>query len=458
LPGDTYCVVLGAGPAGLVAAEQLGRAGGRVEVFDRMPSPARKFLMAGRGGLNLTHSEPLDLFLTRYGAAAARLEPSLRAFSPQDLRDYCAGLGQETFVGSSGRVFPKSFKASPLLRALLARLMGQGAVFKMRHEFVGFGQGRALKLRDAAGVALEVTPDAAVFALGGASWPHLGTDGAWTRAFAEAGVALTPLAPANCGLHLAWSPHFLAAFEGKPLKSLRVSHAEHAARGDLVVTRRGLEGGPAYALASALRQSLAGGAAATLTLDLRPDQSVEALAAKLARPRDKASLATHLRKTLALRKIDIALLREASPEGLPYEPQALAVRVKAASLTITGVAGFDRAISSAGGVAFDALDGDLMLKARPGIFIAGEMLDFDAPAGGYLLQAAFSTGAAAAKGAARFVGLKGLERARRSLCKQRQRLLPQDAAGDFDIGEGRGGGDGFVVNHDLADVLRQLFD
>ncbi|WP_435072739.1 TIGR03862 family flavoprotein [Methylocystis bryophila] len=397
---------MGAGPAGLVAAEALARAGARVEVFDHMPSPARKFLMAGRGGLNLTHSEPLDLFLTRYGAAARRLEPFIRAFSPQDLREWCAGLGEETFLGTSGRVFPKSFKASPLLRGLLARLAQQGVVFKPRHEFLGLGEGRTLSLRDAAGAAFDITPDAAVFALGGASWPRLGADGGWARAFAEAGVALTPLAPANCALHLAWSPHFLASFEGQPLKSLRVSHGEKAARGDLVVTRRGLEGGPAYALASALRESLARGATAILTIDLRPDQSIEALAEKVTRPRGKASLATHLRKTLALSKIDIALLREASPEGLPSEPQALAARVKAAPLTIAGVAGFERAISTAGGVAFEALDESLMLKARPGLFVAGEMLDFDAPTGGYLLQAAFSTGVAAGKGAARFLGLE----------------------------------------------------
>ena len=400
------CAIIGAGPAGLVAADALARAGARVEVFDHMPSPARKFLMAGRGGLNLTHSEPLDLFLTRYGAVAARLEPYLRAFSPHDLREFCAGLGEETFVGTSGRVFPKSFKASPLLRALLARLSEQGVDFRLRHEFLGFGPGRALELRDPGGAAFEITPDAAIFALGGASWPRLGTDGGWTRAFAEAGVALTPLAPANCALHLAWSPYFLAAFEGQPLKSLRVSHGGQAARGDLVVTRRGLEGGPAYALASALRETLARGEEAVLTLDLRPDQSVEALAAKLVRPRGKASLATHLRKTLGLSKIDIAALREASPAGLPQEPQALAARVKAAPLTIAGVAGFERAISTAGGVAFDALNDDLMLKARPGVFVAGEMLDFDAPTGGYLLQAAFSTGVAAGRSAARFLRLK----------------------------------------------------
>jgi len=283
--------------------------------------------------------------------------------------------------------------------------VNQGVVLRTRHAFLGFGEGRTLKLRDAFGAAIEITPDAAVFALGGASWPRLGTDGGWTRAFAEAGVALTPLAPANCALHLAWSPHFLAAFEGQPLKSLRVVHGDKAARGDLVVTRRGLEGGPAYALASALRETLARGEEAIVTVDLRPDQRVEALAAKLGRPRGKASLATHLRKSLALNKIDIAFLREASPEGLPCEPQALAARVRAAPLKITGVAGFERAISTAGGVAFEALDADLMLKVRPGMFVAGEMLDFDAPTGGYLLQAAFSTGVAAGRGAARFLGL-----------------------------------------------------
>ena len=398
--------MFGAGPAGLFAADVLSGAGARVEIFDHMPSPARKFLMAGRGGLNLTHGEPLEVFMTRYGAAAAQLEPFLSAFPPQKLREFCAALGEETFVGSSGRVFPKSFKASPLLRALLAKLSARGVVFHMRHRFIGFGEGLELLLQDAAGAALEIAPDAAVFALGGASWPRLGTDGGWTRAFAEAGVRLAPLAPANCAPHLCWSAHFLGGFEGQPIKTLRLSHGGQSARGDVVVTRRGLEGGPAYALASALRESLARDGAALLRVDLRPDRRVEDLAARLARPREKASLATHLRKTLGLAKVDVALLREAFPEGLPQEAEALATRIKDAPLAITEVAGFERAISTSGGVSFDALDAELMLKTRPGIFVAGEMLDFDAPTGGYLLQAAFSTGVAAGKGAACFLGLE----------------------------------------------------
>jgi uncharacterized flavoprotein (TIGR03862 family) len=403
-----FCAVLGAGPAGLVAADVLSRVGAQVTVFDHMPSPARKFLMAGRGGLNLTHSEPLDVFLARYGDAAAALAPFLRAFPPQTLRDYYAKLGVDTFVGTSGRVFPKGSKASPLLRALLRKLEAQGVRFEMRHRFEAFGEGGALLLLGATGERVKIAPDAAVFALGGASWPRLGTDGGWASAFNDAGVRTTPLAPANCALHVGWSEHFVAGFEGQPIKTLRLRHGEHIARGDLVVTRRGLEGGPAYALASALRESLARGSAATLYVDLRPDQSNAALAAKLARPREKASLATHLRKTLGLAKIDVALLREASPNGLPQEPEALAARVKDIRLAIIGVAGFERAISTSGGVAFDALDAGLMLKDRPGVFVAGEMLDFDAPTGGYLLQAAFSTGVAAGEAAARFAFSRAL--------------------------------------------------
>jgi uncharacterized flavoprotein (TIGR03862 family) len=388
-----------------MAADVVSRCGARVAVFDHKPSPARKFLLAGRGGLNLTHSEPLETFLTRYGAAAARLEPILRAFPPQSLRDFCAELGEQTFVGSSGRVFPKSFKASPLLRAMLARLSAQGVVFNMRHGFEGFAGARALTLRDASGAPLIVEPDAAVFALGGASWPRLGTDGGWTAAFAAAGVGAAPLTPANCGLLVEWSEHFRGAFEGQPIKTVRARHCALSARGDLVVTRRGLEGGPAYALASNLRAAIVQGRVATLSVDLRPDASVAELAAKLARERGKASLSTHLRKTLGLAKIDVAFLRETRREGLPQDAQALAALIKDAPLRVAGVADFERAISTAGGVRFDELDADLMLKKRPGVFLAGEMLDFDAPTGGYLLQAAFSTGYAAGQAAARFLSL-----------------------------------------------------
>jgi len=358
--------------------------------------------MAGRGGLNLTHSEPLEVFLTRYGAAARRLEPIIRAFPPDRLREFCSELGEETFVGSSGRVFPKSFKASPLLRALLARLAGQGVRFE-RADFEGFVGEDALSLRGPGDEMRALAPDAAILALGGASWPRLGSDGGWTRAFDASGVAIAPLAPANCGARIRWSEYFRAAFEGQPIKTVRLRHGAAAARGDLVVTRTGLEGGPAYALASSLRE--AGDGPATLYVDLRPDASVAELARRLDRERGKQSLATFLRKTLNLAKIETALLREARPQGLPRESEALAELIKNIPLTVTGVAGFERAISTSGGVSFSELDAVLMLKRRPGVFLAGEMLDFDAPTGGYLLQAAFSTGFIAGQGAARYLGL-----------------------------------------------------
>jgi uncharacterized flavoprotein (TIGR03862 family) len=398
-----FCAVIGAGPAGLIAADVLSRAGARVTVFDHKPSPARKFLMAGRGGLNLTHSEPLEIFLTRYGAAAERLEPVIRAFPPDRLRQFCAELGEETFIGSSGRVFPKSFKASPLLRALLARLAAQGVRFE-RGAFEGFGDD-ALSLRGIGDESRALAPGAAVLALGGASWPRLGSDGGWTRAFDVLGVAMTPLAPANCGALIRWSEHFQGAFEGQPIKTILLRHGAAAARGDVVVTRMGLEGGPAYALASSLRAEVERGGGATLSVDLRPDASVAELARKMERERGKQSLATFLRKTIKLAKIETALLREASPLGLPRESEALATLIKNIPLGVTGVAGFERAISTSGGVPFDELDAALMLKKRPGVFLAGEMLDFDAPTGGYLLQAAFSTGFVAGRGAAHYLGL-----------------------------------------------------
>ncbi len=394
--------MIGAGPAGLIAADVLSRAGACVTVFDHKPSPARKFLMAGRGGLNLTHSEPLEVFLTRYGAAAGRLEPIIRAFPPDRLREFCSELGEETFVGSSGRVFPKSFKASPLLRALLARLAGRGVRFE-RAAFEGFVGEDALSLRGPGAEKVTLAHRAAVLALGGASWPRLGSDGGWTRAFDALGVATAPLAPANCGALIRWSDRFRAAFEGQPIKTVRLRHGAAAARGDLVVTRAGLEGGPAYALASSLRER--GEGPATLCVDLRPDASAAELARRLERERGKQSLATFLRRTLKFAKIETALLREARPQGLPRESEALAELIKNIPLGVTGVAGFERAISTSGGVSFDELDAALMLKKRPGVFLAGEMLDFDAPTGGYLLQAAFSTGFVAGQGAARYLGL-----------------------------------------------------
>jgi uncharacterized flavoprotein (TIGR03862 family) len=376
-----------------------------VTVYEQKPSVARKFLMAGRGGLNITHSENLDSFIARYGAAAERLAPLLRAFPPERLRAFCAELGEETFVGSSGRVFPKSFKTSPLLRALLARLAANGVGILTRHRFDGFSEAGDLLLTDAEGRKTTHKADAVILALGGASWPRLGSDGAWTAALAARGVGLTPFAPANCGVIVAWPEPFRAAFEGQPLKTIALCHGDARAAGDIVVTKTGLEGGPVYALSSSVRRAIEKAGATTLHVDLRPNASLGALTARLARPRAKQSQTNFLRKTLNLSKLEIALLRFAYGGPLPDEPETLAALVKDAPLTIAATAGLERAISSSGGVPFSELERDLMLKTLQGVFVAGEMLDFDAPTGGYLLQAAFATGFAAAQGAALYLGL-----------------------------------------------------
>jgi hypothetical protein len=389
--------VIGAGPAGLMAAQVLARGGASVTVYDRMPSAGRKLLMAGRGGLNLTHSEPLEAFLPRYGEAAGRLGPLVEAFPPQALIDWAEALGQATFVGSSGRVFPKALKASPLLRAWLARLRELGVEIRPRHDWTGWDADGALSFRTPGG-DVTLRPDATILALGGASWPKLGSTGDWAGVLAQAGVAVSPLKAANAGFDVAWSKIVRDRFAGEPLKGVALTFGRVRVRGEAMVTRHGLEGGAVYALSAALRDAIQAQGSAKLWIDLRPDARAEELAAKLAQQPAHQSAANRLRKALHLTPLETNILREAHGKDLASDPAALAQAIKGAPLTLTATRPIERAISTAGGVAFEAVDQDLMLTARPGVFVAGEMLDWEAPTGGYLLQASFATGAAAARG------------------------------------------------------------
>jgi uncharacterized flavoprotein (TIGR03862 family) len=402
-PGATMshgrrAAVIGGGPAGLMAAEYLAEAGVAVTVYERMPSVGRKLLMAGRGGLNLTHTEPFAPFLARYDTAAAWLRPILADFTPEDLRRWAHGLGQETFVGSSGRVFPRAFKASPLLRAWLARLDRDGVSFALRHRWMGFdGAGRALF--DTEGGPVGVEAGATILALGGASWPRLGSDGHWVDTLARHGVAVAPLRPANVGFVAQWSDPFRERFSGAPLKRIALAFQGARVRGEAMITAQGIEGGAIYALSAALREAILENGTAALFVDLRPDLSEEALIRRLSTPRGSQSTSTFLRKAAALAPAAVALLREAAGRSLPAEPAALAALIKQVPVTLVGVRPIERAISTAGGIARDELDARLMLKRLPGVFAAGEMLDWEAPTGGYLLQGVFATARAAAKGA-----------------------------------------------------------
>jgi uncharacterized flavoprotein (TIGR03862 family) len=400
-PSLPRVAVIGAGPAGLMAAEVLGAAGLPVTVYERMPSVGRKFLMAGRGGLNLTHSEEFEHLLTRYGAAQERLRPVLEAFSPADLRIWCEGLGEETFVGSSGRVFPKSFKASPLLRAWLRRLDSLGVHVAVRHRWTALEPDGSLRFQREDGTRVQVRPDATVLALGGASWPRLGSDGSWAALLEQRGIPVSRLRPANAGFTTVWSDPFRGRFEGEPLKRIALCFGDAVVRGEAVVTADGIEGGAVYALSAPLRDAIERDGSATLYIDLRPDLTVEALARRVAAPRKRQSTSTFLRKAAGLPPLAIALLREGTGNRIPDDPAELARAIKAVRLRLTGVKGLERAISTAGGVPFEALDRNLMLRDLPGIFVAGEMLDWEAPTGGYLLTACWATGRWAGQAAAR---------------------------------------------------------
>ena len=402
-----HIAIVGAGPAGLMAAEIAAAAGAHVTIYERMPSPGRKLLLAGRGGLNLTHSEPVHVFRARYGSAAAALAPALNAFGPQELRHWCGGLGIDTFVGTSGRVFPASFKTSPLLRAWLRRLDAAGVTLLTRHCWSGWDTAGRLRFATPAGEILAET-DAAVLALGGATWPQLGSDGSWVPVLQAAGVTTASLRPANCGFVVPWSDTFRDRCEGRPLKNVAIE-AGGLARGDITITRGGLEGSPVYALSAALRETIAREGSAPFRIVLKPDLERDAILDRLARRRPKESFSNGLRKALGLAPAAIALLREAERPGEPpvssLDAVALAGLINAVPLRATAPMPMAGAISTAGGIIFDALDADLMLRARPGTFVAGEMLDWEAPTGGYLLTSCFATGRAA--GASAVTWLEG---------------------------------------------------
>lgn len=394
--------VVGGGPAGLMAADVLARGGAAVTVYERMPSLGRKFLLAGRGGLNLTHSEPLDTFMPRYREAAPHLRTAIEAFSPTDLRKFSAELGQETFVGSSGRIFPASLKTSPLLRAWLRRLGDLGVGLKLRHRWQGWDADGALLMGTPYGIS-RVNAAATILALGGASWPHLGSDGSWTGALRQAGVAVAALRPSNSGFRANWSDIFRDRFAGEPLKSIALSFGGTRLRGEAMITRQGIEGGAIYTLSPDLRDAIAAEGEALLHVDLRPDVGPAELTARLSTSRDKRSMANWLRKQAKLTPVAIGLVQEAAHKtAMPLPamaPAELASLIKAVPIPLTAPMPIARAISTAGGVAFSELDERFMLQARPGTFVAGEMLDWEAPTGGYLLQAVFATGAAAGSGA-----------------------------------------------------------
>lgn len=398
--------VIGAGPAGLMAAKVLAEGGVAVTVFDRMPSIGRKFLMAGRGGLNLTHTEPLPGFLDRYEHQPPLIRDAVERFPPDQLRRWCEELGQLTFVGSSGRVFPTVRKASPLLRAWLKRLAALDVLFALRHRWAGWQDG-ALRFDTPDGAVLRRF-DATVLALGGASWPQLGSDGRWVELIEATGSAVAPLRPANCGFLADWTPIFRDRFEGRPLKNVSLRFADRTARGDVVVTRTGLEAGPIYALAAPVRDAIFSHGTATVAVDLRPDLAIGQVQQQLSGRKRHESLSTSLRKVLRLSPVAVGLMHEAALRtGEPLAKrtsEAVGSLVKAVPVQLVGVAPIARAISTAGGVRLDAVDGHFMLTARPGVFVAGEMVDWEAPTGGYLLQACFATGAAAGQGTLHWLG------------------------------------------------------
>ncbi|WP_153160560.1 TIGR03862 family flavoprotein [Zoogloea sp. 1C4] len=399
--------IIGGGPAGLMAAETLAAAGIHADVFDAMPSVGRKFLLAGKGGLNITHSEAFEAFVSRYGTRRAQLEPMVTAFSPQALRDWVEALGVTTFVGTSGRVFPAEMKAAPLMRAWLHRLREAGVRIHARHRWTGWNADGSLAFTTPAG-PLAVTADATLLALGGGSWARLGSDGAWVPWLAEKGIAVAPLRPANCGFLVAspraaagWSEHLASRFAGQPLKSVAIRLAGDAAPprvGEAMLTADGIEGSLIYALSAAIRERIEAAGEAWLEIDLAPGRPLERVLAEVAHPRGARSLASHLQSRVGIAGLKMALLRECVPSEDLADPARLASAIKALPVRLVAPRPLDEAISSAGGVRFEELDDGLMVKRQPGLFCAGEMLDWEAPTGGYLLTACFASGRRAGEG------------------------------------------------------------
>ncbi|MEQ1590487.1 MAG: TIGR03862 family flavoprotein [Gallionella sp.] len=394
--------VIGGGPAGLMAAEVLSQGGVRVDVYDAMPTVGRKFLMAGKGGMNITHAEPAEKFLSRYGTRRAQLEPLLEQFGANELRAWVQGLGIATFVGSSGRVFPTDMKAAPLLRAWLHRLREAGVKFHMRHRWCGWNEQGALRFSTAEGER-AVQADAVVLALGGGSWARLGSDGAWVALLAQRGVDVAPLRPANCGFDVAWSEHFTSRFAGHPLKAVKVSFTDargnvHSRQGDVMVTGSGVEGGVIYTLSALLRDEIAARGSATIHLDLSPNKDMLRLIAEINHPRGSRSMSSHLQSRANIKGVQTGLLHEVVAQDDFTKPECLAAAIKSLPLRLIATRPLDEAISSAGGVTFEGLDEHLMLRTMSGVFCAGEMLDWEAPTGGYLLTACFASGRQAGLG------------------------------------------------------------
>ncbi len=390
-------IVIGGGPAGLMAADVLSQQGVQVQVYDAMPSVGRKFLMAGKGGLNLTHAEPFEQFVTRYGKRRAQLEPLLRVFGAHEVREFARSLGIETFVGTSQRVFPIGMKTSPLLRAWLNRLKDAGVTFHLRHKWRGWNDDGSLKFETREGEK-NVPARAVVLALGGGSWARLGSDGAWVEYLRRAGVIVHTLQPSNCGFDVAWSAHFRERFEGKPIKSVRLSFESFQRQGEFIMTKDGVEGSLVYAASALLRDAIYARGEAVIKLDLKPHRTTEYLVEKLSKPRGARSISNFLDKQVGLKGVKVGLLREFVPKEHFADAARLAAYIKHLPIPLLAPRPIDEAISSAGGVAFEALDEKLMLRDLPGVFCAGEMLDWEAPTGGYLLTACLSSGRAAGLG------------------------------------------------------------